>query len=175
MLTIENRKQITLQTWVIIAVVLASIFAFFNIVNTVSAAGATQIRGTGYFDTTDECDSGSMGADFALVFNGDLEGCVYTYVETFSCTPSGVYMETGREIFVGVDKDGNEGSFSTTYRFTAKYEDCANLSGQIVGRCQHPIVAGSGTGGFEGVDGRFDIKDDVETGTLNYRGHLKFN
>ena len=65
------------------------------------------------------------------------------------------------------------GTFRTTYQFTAKYEDCANLVGEIVGRCQHPLIASSGEGVFEGVTGRLDFKDDIEAGNFPYRGHLQ--
>jgi hypothetical protein len=41
-----------------------------------------------------------------------------------------------------------------------------NLSGEIFGRCQHPIVEGSGTGNYEGVGGQLFFKDDVESGTF---------
>ena len=41
-----------------------------------------------------------------------------------------------------------------------------------MGVCQHPIIVGSGTGGFEGVTGRVDFKDDVVTGDYPYRGHI---
>ena len=74
-------------------------------------------------------------------------------------------METGIDIYVG---EGDEGMFSTTYRFTAKYEDCPNLVDEIFGRCQHPITAGSGTSNFEGVTGRLDFKDDIEAGNFPY-------
>ena len=134
------------------------------------AEGATQISGVAFFDEDDICDSGSVGADFALIMTGDLEGCLYTFIETAQSSPSGTYRETGRELFV--DSEGT-GTFETTYRFEAKYEDVANLAGEIFGRCQHPIVEGSGTGIFEGVTGRLDFKDDVETGNFLYRGHLR--
>jgi hypothetical protein len=126
-------------------------------------------KGVGFSDEDDVCDSGSVGADFALIMTGDLEGCLYTFIETQESSPSGTYRETGTELFVASD---GAGTFETTYRFEAKYEDVANLAGEIFGRCQHPIVEGSGTGIFEGVTGRVDFKDDVEAGNLPYRGHL---
>ena len=79
----------------------------------------------------------------------------------------------GIETFVG-EYEGMDGTFNTTYLFTAKYVDCATLAEEIWGRCQHPIITGSGTGDFSGVTGRFDIKDDVEAGNLPYKGHLRF-
>jgi hypothetical protein len=48
------------------------------------------------------------------------------------------------------------------------------LGAEIFGRCQHPIVNGSGEGVFSGVTGRLDMKDDIEAGNYPYRGHLKF-
>lgn len=96
-----------------------------------------------------------------------------------------VYQERGREVFVGglYDNDGGliaEGTFETTYKFTGKYTD-SFLVEEIHGRCQHPIVSGSGTGVFAGASGRVDFKDDVDADVLadpkewplHYRGHIK--
>jgi hypothetical protein len=148
------------------------------------AGGATQISGVAFFDDPDPLDAACndpevVGADpppnYALVMTGDLEGCLYTFVNPDTASsPSGTYRETGTETFVGSVFGSEEpGTFETTYRFEAKYEDVDNLAGEIFGRCQHPIVEGSGTGIFEGVTGRLDFKDDVETGTFLYRGHLQ--
>lgn len=136
----------------------------------VSAAGATQISGVGYFAEAGDCaDPEGAGADFANNLTGDLEGCLYIFVETYECSPSGTYRETGTEIYVG-----EGGTFGTTYLFTGKFDDCPNLLGQHFGRCQHPIVAGSGTGTYEGVTGRLDFKDDIAAGNFPYRGHLNW-
>ncbi|MDX1450889.1 MAG: hypothetical protein R3246_17700 [Acidimicrobiia bacterium] len=113
---------------------------------------------------------------------GNLQGCWYTVVDDWKFSPNEdaspvVYLEWGREVFDGqlLDDDGaviGSGTFETTYRFSSKWTD-ATLAVEIHGRCQHPLVAGSGTGVFEGMTGRVDFKDDVVTGDLNYRGHLK--
>lgn len=138
------------------------------------AEGATQISGIGFFAATGECtDSEGQDATFALTMTGAFSGCHYVFVETSRCSPGGAYFETGTETFVGL-YNGEPGTFETTYVFTATYLDCPNLVGEIEGRCQHPIVDGSGTGVFEGVTGRFDMKDDVEAGNFPYRGHLSF-
>jgi hypothetical protein len=164
------KRRLTLLTLTTLAVV-----AFIGVVSTAPspahAEGATQISGVGFFDEADICDSGSVGADFALIMTGDLEGCLYTFVETAESSPSGTYRETGTELFVASE---GAGTFLTTYRFEAKYEDVANLAGEIFGRCQHPIVEGSGTGIYEGVTGIVFFKDDVEAGNLPYRGHLRY-
>ena len=102
---------------------------------------------------------------------GDLDGCLYTDILTTESSPSGTYRETGTELFVASD---GVSTFETTYRFEAKYEDVDNLAGEIFGRCQHPIVEGSGTGDFEGVSGQLFFKDEVESGTFLYRGHLRY-
>lgn len=141
------------------------------------ARGATQISGVGFFAETGECNSASQGATYAIRMTGDLEGCFYVFIEEFECSPSGTYREKGRELFVGT-YNGKTGTFWTTYKFEAKYEGCAEdgsyLGAEIFGRCQHPIVEGSGDGVFEGVTGRLDLKDDIEAGNFPYRGHLKF-
>lgn len=138
------------------------------------AGGATQVRGIaqGADGVTACTELVALSADYALDLGADptndLTGCLYGFVETFRCRPSGTYTETGRELYVD-----DTGTFETTYRFTAKFEDCATLAGEIHGRCQHPIVAGSGTGAYEGVTGRLDFKDDIEAGNFPYRGHLR--
>lgn len=91
-------------------------------------------------------------------------------VESAECTPSGVYIESGTETFVS--QANRNDTFRTTYKFEAKYQDCANLAGEIIGRCQHPIIAGSGKGLYAGVTGRLDFKNDISAGNFPYRGHL---
>ena len=108
--------------------------------------------------------------------HGYLEGCLYTAPDPYVSSPSGTYRETGTELFVGSTPEG-AGTFETTYRFEAKYEDVGMYPdppiGEIFGRCQHPIVESLGTGVFEGVSGILLFKDDVVTGEYFYRGHLR--
>jgi len=139
-------------------------------------SGATQVSGLGTFDESDACNSAGQGASFAISITGDLQGCHYVFIDESECSPSGTYREEGRELFVGT-YNGEPGTFWTTYKFEAKYEGCTNgspLGLEIFGRCQHPIVAGSGTGVFEGLTGRLDFKDDIEAGNFPYRGHLRY-
>lgn len=140
-----------------------------------SASGAVQISGIGFYATAGECDYESQGAAYAIRMTGDLEGCLYAFIDEFECSPSGTYREEGRELFVGTYY-GQSGTFWTSYKFEAKYEDCDGgpLGAEIFGRCQHPITAGSGTGVFAGVTGRLDFKDDIEAGNFPYRGHLRY-
>jgi len=140
----------------------------------VAANGSTQISGVSTFDDGGVCNE--ISSLFTLKMeegDGDLVGCWYTdTLEVVQETKSGVYQERGTETFIGCLADGITcGSFSTTYKFTAKF---AADGSEIHGRCQHPIVSGTGTDGFEGVTGRVDFKDDVVTGEFNYRGHLRF-
>jgi hypothetical protein len=142
-----------------------------------NSAGAVQISGVGFYATATECDAQGQGADYAIRMTGDLEGCLYGYIDEFDCSPSGTYREEGREYFVGIYQ-GNAGTFWTTYRFEGKFEDCADngapLGVEIFGRCQHPVTAGTGTGVFVGATGRIDFKDDIEAGNFPYRGHLQW-
>ena len=137
------------------------------------AEGAIQISGVGYYAEPGACnDPEGQGSDYVLTLTGDLAGCHYVFIETATCSPGGAYSETGTETFVGL-YNGAPGTFRTTYLFTAKYKDCANLVGEIAGRCQHPLVPGSGEGVFEGVAGRLDMQDDIEMGNFPYRGHFR--
>lgn len=112
--------------------------------------------------------------DFApLVLEGSLVGCWYTNIDSYKTTPSGVYLEQGRELFVGSLDGGPVGTFTTTYRFEGKF---APDGSEIHGRCQHPLVAGSGTGGFAGVTGRIFFKDIIgDPVVYEYRGHVRFD
>jgi hypothetical protein len=96
---------------------------------------------------------------FALT--GSLEGCLYTKVITTKETPGGVYLESGEEVFVGSLDGQPVGTFATTYRFESKWDPDVSTGVEVHGRCQHPIVEGSGTGGFEGAKGRLDFKDII--------------
>src|SRR5215207_4946880 len=164
------KRRLTILTLTTLAVV-----ALIGVVSTAPspafAGGATQISGVAFFDGADTCDSESVGADFALVMSGDLEGCLYTFVETAQSSPSGTYREVGTERFVASE---GAGTFETTYRVEAKFEDVDNLAGTIFERCQHPIVEGSGTGIFEGVSGQLFFRADVESGNYSYKGHLRY-
>jgi hypothetical protein len=141
------------------------------------AVGGKPWSGIGYFDAADACDAQSQGASYSVTMTGTLEGCLYTFVDEFECSPSGTYREIGREYFVGT-YNGQPGSFRTNYRFEAKYEGCAAdgsyIGAEIKGRCQHPIVVGSGTGVFQGATGRLDFRDDIEAGNYPYTVHLEF-
>ena len=138
-------------------------------------AATNQISGVAVFDTTGECSPPPTGyEDFTQVMTGSLAGCWYTNIETKkdNGAPSGVYIESGKEIFVGSLNGGPEGTFATTYKFESKWDPDVTTGSEVHGRCQHPIVAGSGTGGFEGATGRVDFKDQVTTGEFFYRGHI---
>ncbi len=158
-------------------VVVLSVVALISVVLTGSShaegGGATQISGIGDWPEVGECTPLPEGAHYAIRLAGDLEGCLYATVEGSECSPSGAYQEWGTETFVG-SYNGEDGTFDTTYQFTAKYDDCTTLETELFGRCQHPIVEGSGTGVFQDVTGRLDLKDDMEIPSFPYRGHLRW-
>ncbi len=169
------KRRLTILALTALAVV-ALISVVFTVTSPALAGGATQISGVGYFGEPDECTDFDTGPgefyEFALKMEGDLKGCHYVFVETRECSPSGTSRESGTEIFVG-EYNEMDGTFETTYLFTAKFEECPDLDTEIWGRCQHPIVAGSGTGDFEGVTGRIDVKDDIAAGNFPYKGLLR--
>jgi hypothetical protein len=148
-----------------------------------ASAATNQISGVAVYDTTPPSvclDPPPPGyEEFTsyppLVMTGSLDGCMYTKVESTkdNGAPSGVYIESGEEVFVGSLNDGPVGTFSTTYKFESKWDPDVSTGSEVHGRCQHPIVEGSGTGGFAGATGRLDFKDEVTTGQFFYRGHIK--
>jgi hypothetical protein len=166
-----NRRLTSLTLTALALVALNSIV--LTIPTPALAQGATQIAGTAAPPVAGACvDAAGQGNfSFALTMTGDLDGCLYVFIETADCSPSGTYRETGTETFVG-QYNGQAGTFRTTFRYTAKYVECDNDipgGGEIVGRCQHPIIAGSGTGAFAGVTGRLYLSG------ANYRGHLRWS
>lgn len=142
-------------------------------------SGVSRVRGVGFYGTPDVCNPASQGATYSVIMTGDLEGCLYAFVDEFKCLGNGYYFEKGREYFVGTYK-GKSGTFRTTYNFEAKFEGC-NGDGtpaglEIFGLCQHPLVEGSGQGVFKGATGRLDFVDNVKATPINfpYIGTLKF-
>jgi len=163
----KRRFTIALTMMALIGAVFATSFP-------TRAGEATQISGIGAYAASGQCtDPEGEGADYIVIMTGSFSGCNYAFIESSRCSAGGAYFETGTETFVGT-YNGEFGTFRTNYVFTATYQDCPNFVGEIAGRCEHPIAAGSGTGIFEGVSGRFDMKDDVEAGNFPYRGHLSF-
>lgn len=164
----------TMQRPAVLAMVMGGLLPM-SLVAPANAAGTTQISGVGVYETAGEC--GPPPEEFAdypgLILTGNLEGCLFTdrQTETDHGTPSGIYLETGREMFVG-SIDGEDGTFTTTYKFESKWSPDVSTGVEVKGRCQHPIVSGSGTGGFAGATGRLDFKDEVSTGQYFYRGHI---
>ena len=163
-----------MNRFVYLPVMIVVLFALL-IPSSALAVGATQFSGVAFFAGPGECtDPEGAGANYAVVMTGDLQGCHYSFIETSVMSPSGAYNETGHEVFVGT-YNGQPGTFRTTYRFTAKYTNSTDFI-EIEGRCQHPIINGSGTGVFEGMTGRLDMRDNVIDGVpvdFPYRGHLK--
>ena len=91
----------------------------------VSAAGTIQISGSGYYDDAAGTECGVPPAGFdsyaGLVLSGDLEGCLYTDVlgSKFHEAPSGIYIETGRELIVASLNGAPVATFATPWAATA--------------------------------------------------------
>jgi hypothetical protein len=157
------------------AATIAGVVAGTALVVAVAAAtaGTTQVSGVGEFDTS--CvpppAAGGVPADLGdyppMELEGSLVGCWYTYVSDAKAQPSGTYLEKGTETFVGCLNETTCGTFTTTYTFTGKF---APSGAEIHGRCEHSIVGG--TGGFDGVSGVINFKDDVDAGLFFYRGNI---
>lgn len=136
-----------------------------------SGNGNIQLEALGEVAGPGECTD--LASDLPIKLTGDLEGCLYQYFGPGGFRPSNTYKEIGTEVFVGCLADGETcGTFETTYVFTGRFSD-DQFNGQVWGRCQHPIVAGSGTGDFEEATGRLDFKDNVDAGNFSMRGHIK--
>lgn len=168
----KRRFTISALTALTLTVFISAVFAGPS---ATPAGGAKPISGIGYFAEPGACtDPQGQGASYVLTMTGSLSGCQYIFVGSSQCSPGGAYYESGTETFVGT-YEGQHGTFSTNYVFTAKYADCPNLAGEVEGRCQHPFINGSGTGVFEGIkEARLDMRDDVGAGNFPYRGHIQF-
>lgn len=142
--------------------------------------GATQVAGVGVFDAAGECQDDVGFYHAAIVITGDMPGCLYQVWGPSSMKPSGTYFERGTETFVSAANSADR--FETTYVFTGKFND-GDFGDEIFGRCQHPIVPGSGTGAFAGATGRLDFKDVIERdgdGNITnvyfpMRGHIRYS
>ena len=161
------------------AALLVGVFGAVSVLPSSAAPVVQQLVGTAAFETTATCGAPPAGyADFTsyppIVMMGSLKGCWFTKVESIrdNGAPSGIYLESGEEVFVGTLNGGTPGTFATTYRFESRWSPDVSTGAETRGRCQHPIAVGSGTGGFAGAVGRVDFKDVVANGTYVYRGHI---
>lgn len=154
------------------AATIAGVVAGTALVVAVAAAtaGTTKVSGEGAYVTSCALPppTSAGGGDYPpLELEGSLEGCWYTYISSSQAQPSGTYLEKGTEIFVGCLNETTCGTFTTTYTFTGKF---APSGAEIHGRCEHSIVGG--TGGFDGMSGVINFKDDVDAGLFFYRGNI---
>ena len=158
--------------------VLLNVLLAGSVLGTAAPAQAknVQIDVTAFFDAApgDSCPAPpkEYASYPALVMQGSLEGCWYTHIEQARTTNGNVYLEQERELFVGSVNGGPKGSFTTTYRFEAKFAPDGVT--ELFGRCQHPLLPGSGSGGLTGATGRLDFKDIINGSEITYvyRGHI---
>ena len=93
-----------------------------------ASARSNQLSGVAVYDSTRAPrlppDTTTSWSYPGLRMSGSLAGCLYTNVDTVhdNGAPSGVYLETGREVFVGTLDGGPVGTFATTYRFESKWD-----------------------------------------------------
>jgi hypothetical protein len=88
---------------------------------------------------------GLQGSDYALSLTGDLKGCWSTFIQGHNCkslTDYDLYVEEGREVFVGKYR-GKQGRFRTTYTFEGVYAKgyCQSFDPtlEVGGGCNHHI------------------------------------
>ena len=161
-----------------LGLLIGSMIALLLLVDPMAANAASQVSGDAAYPAGAQCPGPPAGyEDFVsypgLLMSGSLDGCLYTKVITPKETPSGVYLESGEEVFVGRLDGGPAGTFATTYKFESKFDPDVSTVVEVHGRCHHPIVEGSGTGGLEGATGRLDFKDIIGNPvTYVYRGHI---
>jgi hypothetical protein len=171
--TIQESEEGNMGRWLRAATVSGVVATALVVAVATAMAGNTRVSGTGVY--AEACTPPALAGDApadtgdypVLVLEGSLVGCWYTYVETAKSTPSGSYQETGTELFVGCLNGTTCGTFTTTYTFTGKF---AASGEEIHGRCQHPVTGT--TGGFAGMSGVIQFKDDVDTGIFYYRGNI---
>ena len=105
---------------------------------TVAGANASQRGhdasvGTAAFDPGGLCPPPVAPFDDypALVMSGSLEGCWYTRgaLAEGLRRSQGIYLETGRELFIGTSPaPGSRCTFTTTYKFESKWDPDARRS-----------------------------------------------
>ena len=139
------------------------------------AVGGEQVSGNQTPVATCDGDTSALGT---YTMDGSLIGC--WFADSFAVVrehASGTVQITGTEHFDGcldLGGDGScsgdpEGTLSFSFQFSGKFD--LVTSAEIRGRCQHPIL--SGTGGFAGASGVITFKDDVTTGIAPYRGNVR--
>ena len=123
-------------------------------------SGATVVRGI-------QLAYGTCGDGTGYEMTGALVGC--WWIDTFDTGKSGEskshYMATGVEHFTGWI-GSKYGTFTTTYRFTAKTDGPWPASAEIHGRCHHPITGGDGD--FAGITGEISFHDVVDVSPPYY-------
>jgi hypothetical protein len=102
--------------------------------------GSHAVIGGRLFADAQDCDSASVGADFALIMTGDLDGCLHTFVQTSQSSASGTYRETETELFVA--SEGERSLRPTEYLPGAKLRSHrVALPGHHSPLARHGIVA----------------------------------
>lgn len=160
------------------SIAVAALVAVLTLVGGPAVAGTTHVSGKQTpAAPEDPCIAGDPSSLATFTMDGSLIGCWYTDDLTFREQPSGTSQATGHEHFVGCLDRGRDGScigdpsgtLSFSFQFSGKFDTVTFA--EIRGRCQHPVV--SGTGGFADAGGVINFKDDVSTGIAAYTGNIR--
>ena len=151
---------------------------FASVVAPPASAGTVGVAGVQSGPVSSAVCTDQTPGLLAYSMAGGLIGCWYTDTFNSKYQPtSGTFQATGTEHFVGcLDLDGDQactgrdpqGTLYFTFQFTGKLNPVTLA--EVHGRCQHPII--SGTGDFANASGVITFKDDVTNGTSLYTGHV---
>ncbi len=168
----RDRSRKSLRVMVVVALVSAT--ALLGIASPAGAGDSEReikVSGVGYPGGPGDNGCNEMGADYTIFMTGDIEGCVYGIIlsEQYE-EESGEYQSRDHETFIGT-LDGLSGSWEMDEAFWAVFD--TETGDQLSGRCEHPIIEGSGTGDFATADGELRFVDNVENHTAVYFGVVK--
>jgi hypothetical protein len=152
-------------------------------VSLAAPAGAGIEHVSGVQSVPNTC-SGPVPGEAGNAMAGSLVGCwitdTFVWRHGYPNEQTGALRATGTEHFVGcldVDGDGScgggnpSGTLGFTFNYQGKWDYDHNVL--IWGRCEHPIVSGSGA--FTGATGRIHFVDDPASGTASYAGHVRLS
>lgn len=142
-----------------------TVFALATLLASGSAALASDDKNVFVSGNSTISDCGVEGSDYAILLSGDLEGCLSTFVQRFSCKELAaydLYLEKGREVFIGT-LHGKQGTFTTDYTFDGAYAKgfCQSFdtSLEVGGGCIHTIQRGRGA--FKKAEGVITFIDVI--------------
>ncbi len=167
-----DRSRKSLRVMAVVA--LLSTTALFGIASPAGAGDSEreiEVSGVGIPGGPEDYGCDELPAHYVILMTGDIEGCIYgiTLSDQYE-EESGEYQSRDHETFIGT-LDGLSGSWEMDEAYWAVFD--TETGDQLSGRCEHPIIEGSGTGDFATADGELRFVDNVENHTAVYFGVVK--